>query len=166
LVIDQQFISEFEDSNHSSWPLSLKRMNVGAAIDPGPAPGRMVHKHGVRPPIEANSSRRPTPWREEPAESYAEAKSDPASNKESRAWSEKYNHRIIVRNHNITGIDGHDANVRPAAHYDLSVGSQIAVALRGGPLPLHGVHHGLPVGQETVPHSGGPIHVRIHHVQH
>ena len=141
-------------------------MNVGAPVDPGPAPACIVQEYGVRAPVEADPSCRPAPRREEPADGHAEAEADRTADRESGPWREEHHRRIIVGNHNIARIHGHDSNVRPAAHHDPVVARQVAGASRDASLPLHRVHHVLLLGQERVSDLGGPVHVRIHHVQH
>src|SRR6202035_476642 len=111
---------------------------------------RVVQVYSVPVPVEAERTRCPAPRREEPADGHAEAEADSVADIETRPWREEHDYRIVVGDHNIAWIHGHDRVVGSAAHHDLAIGPQVAVALRDGSLPLYRVHHVLWLGQERV----------------
>src|ERR1700690_1356120 len=110
-----------------TWPGPPDRgigMNVRAPVNPGPAPASVVQEHGVPTPVEADRSSSPAPRREDPANPDAEAETDRTSHEESRPRREEHNRWIVVGDHDIGRIHGHDRDVRPSADHDLPVAPQ------------------------------------------
>src|SRR5512141_2779715 len=100
------------------------RMNVGAAVVPTAVPASAVQKHTMRAPIKAGSSRGPTPGREKTTDAHAVAEANRATDEKSPARRKIHDTGIIVGNHHVARIHGHDGNVRSAAHDHLAVALQ------------------------------------------
>src|ERR1700730_19392338 len=103
------------------------RIHVSEAIDPGPPPRRVADDHGVRRPHQAR--RAPSPRREPGPQVDAKPEANRARHEE--AWRRRSEDeiRIVVRHDDVVGIHRQDFDVRPTAHGDLRVRSQIAVLL-------------------------------------
>src|ERR1700683_3659643 len=123
-------------------------VRINAAVVPGSSPRCAADEHRVRTPVEASNS--PAPRAKSDAQSNAEPPPNRAAHKKPRPRRPENDERIVGGHINKAGIDRINRDVRPSAHYDLTVASQIPIILRLLPHALHRVHHILLLRQERI----------------
>jgi len=139
------------------------RVDIDAAIDPGPAPSGIVDEDRVATPVEAVVA--PAPGPKSYAKRYAEIESDRAADEKSRAWGEENDSRIVIRDYYESRVYRRDGDVGPVGHHDLRIRSEIAVAVRYLALPLHRVHYFRLLREERITQFTSPGWIAGHHVQ-
>src|SRR3984957_2794544 len=79
------------------------RMDVRATIYPCAPPRCVIDEYPVCAPVEPSIS--PAPGTEEPADGHAESEPDSAADEKAGPRCEEYDCRIVVRHHDIAGIN-------------------------------------------------------------
>ena len=133
-------------------------------ISPSAIPSGIHVHHPMRRPVE--TARPPAPGLIPHAEPNAIPDIDGRGNNEVRPGRCEDDERIVVGHHHVLRIHRHDLDHRGPTHPILRRRLQVAISLRLGPKPLHGVHDLTVLLVEGVTDLGGPRHRRRHHLQH
>src|ERR1700722_20014461 len=139
-------------------------MRIFPAIVPVPSPPLIVDKYGS--PIPVKPVIAPAPWAAESSDRNSIAEADPAASIKSGPRCEKNDPRVVVGHNHVTGIYGHNRDVRSTANNNLAIAPQVPVVTSLSPLPLYSFHHILLLSEESVAEVVRPIHVGGHHLQH